>query len=286
MIGTPIDRLDAFEREVRRLRIAVGVLVALIVPVAVLALAAGGIMPTAIAQGPSLRVHELVIVDDRGVERARLGGRLPDAVVNGQRLKRGGNAAGLLIYDDTGRERGGYITFDEPSGNALLTLDTRGGQVAYLAADKQEGIALRDRVTDWSLREIRSGSVLRSMPGQGLEQSRIAACSTKRIPIRRSGIFATSTGCVSDQATTQFPRKVVDTTSTTISPPSTSALANSMPYPLLGFSPSAATITRSRRKSTLGSGGGSDSPAKTRAHTEASVAGSPITMRTGLTRPE
>ncbi|MFL6211808.1 MAG: hypothetical protein ACJ74W_23375 [Pyrinomonadaceae bacterium] len=92
----------------------------------------------------SLRVSELVVVDQNGVERVRVGGDLPDAVINGKRVPRGEKAAGVLIYDATGQERGGYVTFD-PSGNAVLTLDTRRQQVVLLAADPESGAALQLR---------------------------------------------------------------------------------------------------------------------------------------------
>jgi len=136
-------RLAACERQLRRQRRAIGLLLSgLVALAAALWLNRHAVHP-ATADARTLRVSELVVVDDRGVERARLGGRLPDAVVRGKRVPRGGIAAGLLIYDATGQERGGYVTFDEPSGNAVLTVDTRGGQVAYLAADPNDGAALR-----------------------------------------------------------------------------------------------------------------------------------------------
>jgi hypothetical protein len=91
-----------------------------------------------------LRVSELVVVDPKGVERVRIGGDLPDAIINGRRVSRGEKAAGVLIYDATGQERGGYVTF-EPSGNAALTLDTRRQQVVLLAADPESGAALQLR---------------------------------------------------------------------------------------------------------------------------------------------
>ncbi|HYX28336.1 MAG TPA: hypothetical protein VE863_07200 [Pyrinomonadaceae bacterium] len=87
----------------------------------------------------SLRVSELVVVDAKGVERVRIGGDLPDATINGKRVPRGEKAAGVLLYDTTGQERGGYVTWE--SGNVGLTLDTRQWQVALFAAGL-EGSAL------------------------------------------------------------------------------------------------------------------------------------------------
>jgi hypothetical protein len=137
------DRLAACERQLRRLRFALGLASsALLALAATVFLGSCGARPMTGAAGV-VRVSELVVVDEQGVVRARLAARLPDAVVRGKSVARGGDAAGLVIYDETGQERGGYVTFDEPSGNAVLTLDTREGQVAYLAADPRDGAALR-----------------------------------------------------------------------------------------------------------------------------------------------
>jgi hypothetical protein len=85
-----------------------------------------------------LRAHEIVVLDDRGVERVRIGGNLPDAIIGGKVTPRGENAAGVMLYDSTGQERGGYVTWD-PSGNVGLTLDSRKGQVALFAAGPEAG---------------------------------------------------------------------------------------------------------------------------------------------------
>jgi hypothetical protein len=89
----------------------------------------------------SLRVSELVVTDPQGVERVRISGDLPDAVINGKRVPRGEKAAGVLLYDGTGQERGGYVTF-EPSSNVALTLDTKKRQTALFAAGPDSGSAL------------------------------------------------------------------------------------------------------------------------------------------------
>ena len=90
----------------------------------------------------ALRVSELVVVDPKGVERVRIGGDLPDALIGGKRVPRGEKAAGVLLYDGAGQERSGYVTF-EPSGNVGLTLDTRRGQVALFVAGPDSGSALQ-----------------------------------------------------------------------------------------------------------------------------------------------
>src|SRR5687768_17516235 len=95
---------------------------------------------------PSIRASEVVIVDPKGVERVRIGGQLPDAVPG---KPRGQDVAGVLLYDATGRERSGYVTF-EPSGNVGLTLDGRQGQAAFFLAGPAGGTGLRMwRGNDW-----------------------------------------------------------------------------------------------------------------------------------------
>jgi hypothetical protein len=84
---------------------------------------------------------EIVVVDDNGVVRARLGGDLPDAVCNGKTLPRGAKAAGLMIYDEQGIERGGYVT-QYPGSNAMLTLDHKCRQSALFVAGPEEATAL------------------------------------------------------------------------------------------------------------------------------------------------
>ncbi|MEQ5789218.1 hypothetical protein J3454_15105 [Erythrobacter sp. NFXS35] len=90
-----------------------------------------------------LRVRMLEIVDAQGTVRVRVGSNLPDAVIDGKTIGRGNESvAGIMLYDGTGQERGGYVTF-EPSGNIGLTLDSRKGQVALFAAGPDEGATLR-----------------------------------------------------------------------------------------------------------------------------------------------
>jgi hypothetical protein len=87
----------------------------------------------------TLVLSELTIVDSNGVIRARVGGNLPDA---NKKVPRGSRIAGLLLYDETGQERGGYVTF-EPGGNVGLTLDNKGVMAAEFVAGPDTGSAIR-----------------------------------------------------------------------------------------------------------------------------------------------
>lgn len=105
----------------------------------------------------SLRVTELVVVDSKGVERVRIGGDLPDAIIGGKRVPRGQQASGILLYDNTGSERSGYVTF-EPSGNVGLTLDSHKSQVASFIAARQADASSLQLWNGNDLIELRSDS--------------------------------------------------------------------------------------------------------------------------------
>jgi hypothetical protein len=144
MDNTADDRLSRIERSnviLRRYVVALGALTVTLVLAlagASVALVRGGIN----VQG--LRAREITVVDAHGVVRARLSGDLPDGVAHGGRvMKRGAKAAGLIIYDEEGLERGGYLT-QYPGSNAMLTLDSKYRQAALfvIAPDELQAGAL------------------------------------------------------------------------------------------------------------------------------------------------
>jgi hypothetical protein len=128
----------------------------------------------------SLKVSELVVVDTKGVERVRIGGDLPDATINGKRVPRGDKAAGVLLYDTTGQERSGYVTWE--SGNVGLTLDTRQMQVGMFIAGL-EGSALHMRHGQDSI-ELRSDE----------DGSRITAVQDGRIASQQPSTIKMASG--------------------------------------------------------------------------------------------
>lgn len=139
MSDSRTQEINTLAAQVRRLRMQTRVLGAAF-------LAAAGLLAAGFAldERPGrLTVSELAVVDADGVVRVRVGGDLPDAVIDGRRIGRGGEkVAGVMLYDDTGQERGGYVTFS-PSGNIGLTLDSRRSQSALFVADPVDGVALK-----------------------------------------------------------------------------------------------------------------------------------------------
>lgn len=107
-----LSRLAECEARYRQLRVFLfrGAL-ALVLLLVLGILSLGWLLRRPMPVADSLQLKDLVIVDDQGVARVRLGGRLPDPIMNGKSVPRGQQVAGLLLYDDTGQERGGYLTF-------------------------------------------------------------------------------------------------------------------------------------------------------------------------------
>jgi hypothetical protein len=91
------------------------------------------------AEARDLRLRSLTIVDENGTARLVLGAPLPEPKYG----KRPKPAAGVLIFDETGAERGGYVTSDGKDAEAYFTLDNAaGGQAAMLLANAQKGATL------------------------------------------------------------------------------------------------------------------------------------------------
>jgi hypothetical protein len=102
----------------------------------------------------------------------RIGGDLADAAYDGKRMPRGEKAAGVLLYYHTGREGGGYVTW-EPSANVGLTLDTQKQRVAMFVAGPDSGSVMQIRGGDGAveLRSDEDGSrITLFSAGQILEQ--------------------------------------------------------------------------------------------------------------------
>lgn len=88
-----------------------------------------------------LTVSEINVVDEKGVVRARIAGHLPEMYDNGKPRV----AAGFIVYDAAGKERGGYVTF--ANDHAALTLDSKKEMTAMLVAGPtgSAALVLKDR---------------------------------------------------------------------------------------------------------------------------------------------
>jgi hypothetical protein len=134
--------LDGLAKRDRRLGAAlIMAAAALLAALAALALAIPGAKP-AMPDDGILTLRGLVIVDDRGVERVRIQAPLPDPVILGKRFVRGGAVSGILLFDDEGNERSGYVTSDGYP-NVFLTLDSLARQHVLFIAEPQGDPTLR-----------------------------------------------------------------------------------------------------------------------------------------------
>jgi hypothetical protein len=143
----------ALRRRLKRQNL--GWIVALLFAMAGAAIASG---KTGIAHFESIQARDITIIDAKGVVRARMSGDMPDAVMAGGRVaKRGAEAAGFMIYDQDGIERGGYVTFDH--GNAMLSLDSKHHMVANLiAGPEEEGASVLNLMGGGNAMELRVDS--------------------------------------------------------------------------------------------------------------------------------
>lgn len=138
------QRIEACEQQNRRLRQLV-MLQGIVGLAIVLAAYAGVSRAGSDAPTASIKAREIVVVDANNVVRARMSGDMPNAVMAGGRVAaRGTKAAGFMLYDEEGIERGGYVTMDSGS-NAMLSLDSKHHMVAHMVVgpDKEEAAALR-----------------------------------------------------------------------------------------------------------------------------------------------
>ena len=127
-----IQRIEQLERRVRILAVAFVVVLA-------------GLAAVSLRAQPgvseNLRVRQITVVDQKGVERVRIGAPLPDPRKEGRRVPRQGVVSGILIHDADGDERGGYVVSDT-GGGAMLTLDAKGGQQTIFVANREGGANL------------------------------------------------------------------------------------------------------------------------------------------------
>ncbi|MGA2532674.1 MAG: hypothetical protein ABSG19_06510 [Candidatus Aminicenantales bacterium] len=89
-----------------------------------------------------LTLRGLVILDANGVERVRIQAPLPDPLILGKRFPRGGAVSGILLSDEEGNERSGYVTSDGYP-NVFFTLDSLARQHVLFITEPQGDPTLR-----------------------------------------------------------------------------------------------------------------------------------------------
>jgi hypothetical protein len=126
------QRIRRLERQVRVLYAAAAALLVVL-----------GLSVANSKSGPpdTLRVRQITVVDANGTERVWIGAPVPDPVKQGKQLKRKGAAAGIILLDADGDERGGFLTADA-SKEIWLGLDSKKGQEATFLANPSGGTHL------------------------------------------------------------------------------------------------------------------------------------------------
>lgn len=90
-----------------------------------------------------LRARQIVIVDERGVERIHIGSPVPDALVAGKRIKRQMPSTGIVFSNLSGDEVSGWGVFD--SGNQNLCFDYKGAErLCLVQAGERGGLVVKD----------------------------------------------------------------------------------------------------------------------------------------------
>lgn len=81
-------------------------------------------------------------MDEKGVERVILAAHAPDPIMRGKPVKRAGAVSGILINDRDGNERGGYVTANDDTNGAFLTLAGTDAQVFTVYANPADSATL------------------------------------------------------------------------------------------------------------------------------------------------
>lgn len=127
---TDADRIASLQTKLSRLQLVTGVL----------GLGLAAVLLAGAARNPvqdEVKARRIVLVDSRGVERVVLGEDTG---------RQQGRSAGIILFDDTGAERGGISTFD--NGQVSMALDAPVGVGASmrdrlgLVVDKNGGAAI------------------------------------------------------------------------------------------------------------------------------------------------
>ena len=91
-----------------------------------------------------LRIHQLVIVDEKGINRIVIG-PVPDPQMMGKRVKRRVPATGIQLNDESGNERAGIALLDD--GSAVVGIDDQSGRERahlYFIPTRGAGLFLQD----------------------------------------------------------------------------------------------------------------------------------------------
>jgi hypothetical protein len=105
------------------------------------------------ASPETLRVRELIVVDDAGKDRIVIAAPIPDPIVDGKALKRRvAVGAGIQFKDPDGTERGGIASEDD--GSFMFGIDDTSGHERahlYYIPSRGSGVLLQSKIGSKSL---------------------------------------------------------------------------------------------------------------------------------------
>lgn len=91
----------------------------------------------------SLRVRQITVVDEKGIERIYIGSPVPDPMKDGRRAKRQKPSTGIVFNNIRGEEMSGWGVFDDESQN--LCFDYKGAErLCLLQAGERAGLVIKD----------------------------------------------------------------------------------------------------------------------------------------------
>jgi hypothetical protein len=91
-----------------------------------------------------LRVRQLIVVDEKGIDRIVIG-PAPDPQIMGKRVKRRSPGNGIQLNDEKGNERAGIALLDD--GSAVVGIDDQSGRERahlYFIPSRGAGLLLQD----------------------------------------------------------------------------------------------------------------------------------------------
>jgi hypothetical protein len=130
-----------------------------------------------------IAVHRIDVVDSKGVIRATLAAQDPLPVIGGVQYKRVFPAAGLILFDRDGNERGGFAVADIEGSAVVTAVDHTNGDAIGWRAMPDGAVTFQINERAPVLRDTARGNVL---PGQGTQRiaMSVAADGTPAIALQ------------------------------------------------------------------------------------------------------
>ncbi|QQS40391.1 MAG: hypothetical protein IPM63_13615 [Acidobacteriota bacterium] len=92
-----------------------------------------------------IRVRQIIVVDEKGVERIYIGSPVPDPKADGQQIQRIAPVTGITMNDENGNERNGWGIFPDGRQTFCLDYDKGIGEALCLTqGGERSGLMIKD----------------------------------------------------------------------------------------------------------------------------------------------